>query len=205
VSERCHCNDCGRETNHNIKWSDDHQGPDEDGLSAQQITRELLECAGCGELVLRHSSLRVSPDEPPAILDQTFQPPRLWRSPPDWLGTIAASDPDLHGLMCEVYSCANDAQVRSLSMGIRAVLDRLMFRMLADNDIGSFDAKLTELVKRGHLAQHQKELLAVVIDAGSASSHRGYRPPSRPAGRNALGNRGNDPPALRHESNVSDS
>jgi hypothetical protein len=44
-------------------------------------------------------------------------------------------------------------------------------------DLGPFEVKLTEMVKRGHLTRKQKENLETVIDAGSASSHRAFRPP----------------------------
>lgn len=36
---------------------------------------------------------------------------------------------------------------------------------------------LSEMVAQDHLTTSQKEGLETVIDAGSASSHRGYRPP----------------------------
>ncbi len=42
--------------------------------------------------------------------------------------------------------------------------------------MGSFSAKLNEMVKRGHLTSTQKDNLETVIDAGSASAHRGFRP-----------------------------
>jgi len=42
--------------------------------------------------------------------------------------------------------------------------------------LGSFEQKLSEMVKQDHLTKSQKQNLEVVIDAGSASSHRGYRP-----------------------------
>jgi hypothetical protein len=83
---------------------------------------------------------------------------------------------DLTTLLREVYSAANDAQTKLLSMGIRASLDHLMNSMLG-GDLGSFEEKLSEMVKQDHLTRSQKQDLEVVIDAGSASSHRGYRPP----------------------------
>jgi hypothetical protein len=84
-------------------------------------------------------------------------------------------DPDLTALLKEVYSAANDDQAKLLSMGIRASLDHLMSKMIG-GDVGGFEQKLSEMVKQDHLTKSQKESLEVVIDAGSASSHRGYRP-----------------------------
>lgn len=51
-----------------------------------------------------------------------------------------------------------------------------MTRILG-GDAGGFEAKLDEMVKQDHLTPKQRENLAIVIDAGSASTHRGFRPP----------------------------
>jgi hypothetical protein len=105
-----------------------------------------------------------------------YEPSRLWRRPPDWITYLLAHDPDLKGLLDEVYSATNDKQVRLLSMGVRAALDHVMTKILGA-DMGSFPAKLDEMVRRNHITSKQRENLAIVIDAGSASTHRGFRPP----------------------------
>ena len=83
---------------------------------------------------------------------------------------------DLYGLLIEVYSAANDEQTRLLSMGVRAALDSLMTKVLG-GDAGPFERKLEMMVEEGHLTNKQKENLSIVIDASSASSHRGFQPP----------------------------
>jgi hypothetical protein len=102
--------------------------------------------------------------------------PRLIHRAPDWLDEVDELDPDLAGLLREVCLAANDSQVRLLSMGVRAVLDRVM-DMILGRDEGSFRKKLGRMVEEGHLSRSQKEHLETVIDAGSASSHRAFRPP----------------------------
>ena len=75
----------------------------------------------------------------------------------------------------QVWRATNVEQVRLLSMGVRSALDHVMEKILGA-DMGSFSAKLNEMVKRGHLTSTQKDNLETVIDAGSASAHRGFRP-----------------------------
>lgn len=71
-------------------------------------------------------------------------------------------------------SATNDGQSRLLAMGVRTALDTVMIRIVGDR--GSFVKKLAEMTKEGHLSSKQKEMLETVIDAGSASAHRGYKP-----------------------------
>jgi hypothetical protein len=106
----------------------------------------------------------------------SFKPPRLWRRAPGWMDQLEEIDPGLSDLLKQVYSAANDEQVKLLSMGIRAALDHVMIKMLG-GDFGGFEQKLSQMVEQGHLTPSQKDDLEIVIDAGSASSHRGYRPP----------------------------
>jgi len=95
---------------------------------------------------------------------------------PDWLATVTETDPDLKGLLDEVYSAANDEQSRLLSMGVRTVLDHVMIRMLG-GDFGSFADKLEMMAEQGHVTETQRQDLMIVIDVGSASSHRSFKPP----------------------------
>lgn len=177
MASRCHCNSCSRETDHELigKSVTSVANPDASTIDTRS---EILKCKGCGECVIREEKVYFdwTPDENEGETqfgDIVYKPPRLWRRAPSWLDDV---DPDLKGLLSEVYSATNDQQVRLLSMGVRAVLDLMMNRILGE-DVGGFERKLDEMVMRGHLTANQKENLATVIDAGSASTHRSFRPP----------------------------
>jgi hypothetical protein len=60
------------------------------------------------------------------------------------------------------------------STGTRTALDVLTVDRIGD--IGNFRDKINELVKRGILEPDFGELLRNGIDAGSASTHRGFKP-----------------------------
>ena len=63
---------------------------------------------------------------------------------------------NIYNLLVEVYSAANDEQFRLLAMGVRAVLDHVMTRIVGD--IGGFERKLAEMVTKEHLSSRQKEM-----------------------------------------------
>jgi hypothetical protein len=119
----------------------------------------------------------MAPNEPQELseIEISIDPPRTWRRPPEWVDQLEAMDPGLTALLREVYQSANDRQPRLLSMGVRAVLDLVMIQTIGD--AGSFENKMSAMAKTGHLSGRQQDMLATVIDAGSAASHRGFQPP----------------------------
>jgi hypothetical protein len=61
-------------------------------------------------------------------------------------------------------------------MGVRSALDHVLTKILGA-DVGGFSAKLDEMVKHNHITSRQRDNLETVIDAGSASTHRSFKPP----------------------------
>jgi hypothetical protein len=127
-------------------------------------------CRGC------HTwSIRLEPF-PGAVDDVvTQQPPRSWRQPPDWIPQLLTIAPEVAALLDEIYLASNERQSRLLSMGVRAALDHVMIQIVGDT--GSFEQKLKLMQEKGHLSDHQRDMLSTVIDAGSAAAHRGFKPP----------------------------
>lgn len=168
------CNLCRRETDHDVldDKTDNDYGPNAENRT---ITEYALRCRGCRSFSIRIEHWDFS-GAIPAPSEPIFQPPRAWAWPPAWLDDLEELDSDLFGLLKEVYSAANDEQVRLLSMGTRTALDHLM-NVVLGADLGPFEKKLSEMVAKGHITEGQKQSLEIVIDAGSASSHRAFRPP----------------------------
>jgi hypothetical protein len=176
---RSPCNLCGHDTDHDVvsQETESDEGPNGEALDTR---RYVLRCRGCHDFSLRTEQSFFdgvpAEDSEPSRVALEFRPPRLWRKPPSWLGDLKDIDGDLFSLLREVYSATNDEQLRLLSMGTRTALDHVMTVILG-GDFGSFEDKLSEMVSQGHLTKAQRESLETVIDAGSASSHRGFRPP----------------------------
>lgn len=58
--------------------------------------------------------------------------------------------------------------------GIRTLIDRYMVKLV--DDIGGFKTKLNKMLEEKHINKKQYELLEIVIEAGNAAGHRGFRP-----------------------------
>ncbi len=173
------CNVCSGSTTHGVFFKDSTYTEHPDGSCLERRVL-LIRCGGCGEPTIRdemwtHDALQNS-DSEPSFFQRAYKPTRQWTRAPSWVSDIEEIDVDLKYLLDEVYSAANESQVRLLAMGVRAALDHTMCKVLG-GDIGRFDEKLDMMVDRKQLAEIQKENLTIVIDAASASSHRGYKPP----------------------------
>ncbi|AWB33964.1 DUF4145 domain-containing protein [Orrella marina] len=80
-------------------------------------------------------------------------------------------------LFWEVYQ-ATALGLNSLAMmGIRTIVDKYASDKIGD--IGGFEKKLNALLESKIVSSDQHALLKVVVDAGSASAHRGYKPSNK--------------------------
>ena len=103
----------------------------------------------------------------------TYWPAPSRRKPPLWL--VHLQDQVLRGLLEEVYE-AIDADLRSIAaMGVRAALDRT-FELAGADPAHGFAQKLAALEAQNVIAANEKKLLLIMTDAGSAASHRGWKP-----------------------------
>ena len=182
--EWVHCNRCLCETKHfliathsqeiselyegvNIWWHTDYA---------------LLECCGCEHVTLRRectcseNSLTVTGFDGEEVEDYyypevTFYPPQVSRRLPNWHKELPS---EIQELLTEIYAALHSNSRRLALMGARTVIDTFVLDKLGD--VGTFQDKLKELVKNGYLADKQKEILDVAIEAGNAAVHRGYNP-----------------------------
>jgi hypothetical protein len=168
---KSHCNLCGRETKHivlatRVVITDEDEG-EEYGPLRWEDTYELLECAGCESVSMKHTNWFVQGD----AVEVSIYPPPVKRRRPHWFNEIPRP---VSTLLQQVYQ-ALDGNSRSLAlMGARAVLDMVLVEVAGDK--GAFSAKLDELEKKGFIGSKNKEVLDAALDAGSAASHRGYMP-----------------------------
>lgn len=174
------CNLCFRDTVHDLLISVDQTEEIPDG-SANVRKQIWLQCRGCLETTIKRVEIYHSGDPdpdngPPPERTVGYIPPRLWHRAPPWLCELVGLDDDLHGLLCEIYSACHEEQTRLLCMGVRTALDHIMVKVLG-GDRGGFSTKLKDMISQGHFTKNQGEAIDVIIDAGSASSHRAFKPP----------------------------
>lgn len=130
---------------------------------------ELLRCAGCDSVTMRHMAWT---DDFEEIV--TLYPPRSNRKKPDWIKEIDETEPSLKALLDEVYVAVDGNALRLTAMGIRSVFDHVMHEKVGDH--GSFASNLTAFEEAKFISSTQKETLQIVIEVGSATIHRGFRP-----------------------------
>lgn len=181
------CNECGRETWHDIlmERSRSTTTPNDIGEPLNEHTNyQFVECRGCGNLSVRR--VIISDDIPFEYVD--YFPPAAIRKKPDWLDALvytgkdidlsAEAKSDIRGLLYEVYSAIFSRNNRLAMMGIRTIADVALSDRLTD--IGGFEVKLKEAVKRGMLTADDAKYLGAAVDAGSAAAHRAYNPKRQP-------------------------
>lgn len=146
----------------------------------------ILQCAGC-ETVYHSTSSLYSEDieatydpitgqqtEAP-IRHVSFWPSALHRRRPAWLKQIAASDGDFYSLLKSIYDALDGGLSVLSAIGIRTVLDAETARLDIDPS-APFAKKLNALYAQGFVGETERDILATLIDAGSAAAHRGWRP-----------------------------
>jgi len=132
---------------------------------------EVMECQKCKTLTLCINTM-VSPGSGDSYLHKTeYFPPRPVREKPKWIKKLG---PQFKSLLQEVYAALDHSLLCVASTGIRTVLDRMMVDVVGD--AGDFKTKASKLEKAGHIDSDEKDMLLDVIDAGSASAHRGFKP-----------------------------
>lgn len=170
-TKKIHCNECSHLTNHRLLHKhvrqSDRSKVDDIWWTADY---ELFACEGCEEVTLRQEERWSESD--PSIPTISYFPPRVARRTPKWLWEV--EDQHILELLKEVYSTLQADGRRLAMMGCRAILDRIM--VTAVGDVGSFSAKLDKMVSERLLSQPDRDVLDAAIDAGNASSHRGYLP-----------------------------
>jgi len=76
-----------------------------------------------------------------------------------------------------VYLAINNNLGVLSAVGIRTVFDRAT-ELLGVNPADTFKDKLDHLEAKGLISVDEKRALGVLVDAGSAAAHRGWRPKS---------------------------
>jgi hypothetical protein len=185
--KKAHCSKCGGERNCDIRGQHDERFSDENFDCC--TSWYLLQCCGCEHVFIQtvyvdSESIDWGYDSIGGEMGKTVETIRYWpalakRKRPDWITS--------HGIDCEQNVDALDASLFELygaldndltilaAIGIRTSFD-IASELLGIKSELTFRNKLDELVKRGHIGAVDKEHLDALIDAGSASAHRGWHP-----------------------------
>jgi hypothetical protein len=170
--QRAHCNSCDSDTIHAVVAKRRQEGsqPYDENISIWWVTiYTMLECRGCESICVKREYHFSEWD--PDTSEVSYFPPRLSRRQPSWAAELPEEE---QSLLTEVYSAVASNGRRLAMMGSRALIDLFITRTVGD--VGSFADKLNALEREGFLSRRSKEALAVALDAGNASAHRGFLP-----------------------------
>lgn len=175
---KSHCNCCLGETNHDILAEHTREWDEEDKwgnlMYVERQINQLVQCRGCENISLRR--ICTASGEENTIY---CFPPSASRKLPIWLSgwfpySVTDNQVDIAYLFHEVYSAIHSGSYRLAMMGTRAIVDLALTDKLGD--IGGFEKKLKAARDHGWITEIHSKTLKAAIDAGSAASHRAYKP-----------------------------
>jgi len=150
----------------------------------------ILECRGCEYIFVQKVDTNSEDHEPfyeedgsvgyELLENRSYWPAVSKRKKPDWLLNFGVSFDEAKGLneaLIEVYGALNSDLNMLAAIGIRTVYDIASEILGVDPNL-SFKQKLDSLVKLGGIGALDVDRIETIIDAGSASVHRGWRPNS---------------------------
>jgi hypothetical protein len=105
----------------------------------------------------------------------SYWPAPTKRDQPSWAYKLETKDQDLGSLFADAYVALNyDLRILA-AIGIRTTFDRAS-QLLGIAPEKTFADKLGELHRQSHVNSDEKDAIEVLIDAGSAAAHRGWKP-----------------------------
>lgn len=143
------------------------------GNSHSFQTFELVQCRECGS----HTYCLDTKIYPGHMMGDTYTecseyfPPVPFRLKPEWYVELSEKYKEI---LNEIYSALDNSLFFLASCGTRTVIDQLIVEKIGD--IGGFETKIVELINKGIIDEDEKEMFLAVINAGSASAHRNFRP-----------------------------
>jgi uncharacterized protein DUF4145 len=181
-----HCPDCGGMRKAYVRGEHVAEGSDDDGVTSWSDTGRILECCGCSRIFFRRDfwfSERDTEGEHPVTgeprtergVETTYWPAPAARKPPKWVNNLEAVDWELFRLLSEMYTALNNDLRVLAAIGARTVFDRSS-ELLGVPPKFTFAVKLRELCCQGKVSKDEHDTLGVLVDAGSAAGHRGWRP-----------------------------
>lgn len=179
------CSNCRGDRNCYVRGLHNEGGDDADGQYQWYRQWQILQCCGCDETFVQTSftdSETYEHDEDGNIYSiSTVErwPAKSKRQTPEWfnygINPSTIDSYELDSALRELYGALdNDLSVLS-AIGVRTVFDIASELLGVPGDF-PFSKKLKKLAEEKYITEGDKEHLGVLIEAGSAAAHRGFRP-----------------------------
>lgn len=188
---KAECGNCRGERICEILSHHRQSGEDGGGYYQWRLDWYLLRCRGCEYVFVQTVSCNSeeidhSYDYSGATVSEPIETLGYWpalakRQKPDWIteyGIEAEGTKELNGIIREVYIALDTDLAVLAAIGMRTCFDVAAIN-LGVNDSLSFAQKIDALEKSGKIGSVDKSRIEVLIDAGSASVHRGWTPSTK--------------------------
>lgn len=176
-----HCPTCDADRRCDVHAIIDKEWTWDDGEHSANGSHKhsMLECRGCETVFYEKRSWSTedmdyyyNQNGEPKTHKTTYPRPSS-KTRPLWTDQIYARDMQLGRILEQTYE-AFDAQSYILAaIGLRTTFDRASEVLEVDASL-SFARKLTALKESGMIGEKEREVLAVVVDGGSAAAHRAH-------------------------------
>ncbi len=148
----------------------------------------ILQCCGCEYIFVQksvsdsesythipdgHGDYTIAYDE-----TTTYWPALAKRKRPEWMTPRGIDAPGLEKLdeaLLELYVALDNDLLILGAIAIRTSFD-VASELLKIEPNQTFEEKLTQLVEGGHIGKADRARIKTLVDAGSASAHRGWKP-----------------------------
>ncbi len=180
-TEKFICGHCKNETRHRSVYHGRLNKPPQQRKHTETIyeTYDVLECQDCKNLTLCVDKY-VHPGPmigDPYVINKSLYPPASVRVRPSWLNKL---NRNVAKLVREIYGALDNSLFSVASTGIRTVLDQMLLDKIGDS--GTFKSKLEKMEQNNLIDSDERDILETVVDAGSASAHRGFNPSKKTIG-----------------------
>lgn len=170
-----HCNECGRETKHDVVHRADRRRSYDDDQYSVDVGSvwKVLQCRGCEEVTLQRIDWCSEDDPMDGPGPATYFPPRVSRRKPAWTSHYDLPSEYL-SLLEETYTALHADSRRLAMMGARALIDTVIRRNAGDQQ--NFSQGLSALAEKYLISEQDRGIIEAAIEAGHASAHRGHKP-----------------------------
>ena len=177
---KAHCNECVGERFHLVLADAKDRWTDEEHEYWIDLEYQILKCAGCGTICFRKTiwddtNSEYRQDSRGNVVENYIPehrqyPPRVSRRLPKWADMLPER---IRSVLEELFRALQTDCIVLATIGSRTVLDEMIVHLVGD--VGTFQAKLDELVSHGWIGSQQRDVLEAALNAGSAAAHRGHR------------------------------
>jgi Domain of unknown function (DUF4145) len=184
---RAHCSNCKDDRNCEILAKVEQRGGDED--FQWHIDWYIFKCRGCDHVFAQ--TVSSNSEDYDNYYEQdgstgtkyneliSYWPPVTKRPHPDWLFEYTLlqnrNGIGLGSVLEQVYGALNNDLPVLAAIGMRTSFDIAAVQLGVD-PAKPFEKKIVELIEKGKIRELDRPMISSLVDAGSASAHRGWTP-----------------------------